>query len=194
MVVKVKSKNELRAHLKDRHMNLDLHNVMLSDEVATILLYNLSGQVVGYQRYNPAFPSAFPGDGKQSNLRDRRYYNYVSEGAIGLFGLESFHLNSPCVFITEGVFDACRLTNRGACAVAMLTNTPSSSMINFLHCLAKPLIAVCDNDAAGKKLRRVGHYHEVVQGAKDLGDCEEDYVDYLLAKYQSGVVVPQNLC
>ena len=183
MLIKVKNKNDLIQHLKDRHMDLTLHNVILSDEVATILLYNLSGEIVGYQRYNPAFPSAFPGDGKQSNLRDRRYYNYVSQGKIGLFGLESFHLNSPCVFITEGVFDACRLTNRGATAVAMLTNTPSSSMKNFLHCLAKPLIAICDNDQAGKKLKSVGHYYEIVQGSKDLGECEESYVDYLLAKY-----------
>jgi hypothetical protein len=183
MIVKVQNANQLKCHLEDRHMNLDLHNVILSDQVATILLYNLSGQLVGYQRYNPSFPSAFPGDGKQSNLRDRRYYNYVSEGKIGLFGLESFHLNSPCVFVTEGVFDACRLTKRGACAVAMLTNTPSSSMKNFLRCLAKPLIAICDNDAAGRKLRSVGHYYETVQEGKDLGECPEDFVDFLLAKY-----------
>jgi hypothetical protein len=182
-LVIVQNANELKAHLRDRHMNLDLHRVVLSDEVATILLYNLSGQVVGYQRYNPAFPSAFLGDGKQSNLRDRRYYNYVSEGKIGLFGLETFYLNSPCVFITEGVFDACRITNRGACAIAMLTNTPSSSMKNFLRCLAKPLIAVCDDDTSGKKLRSVGHYYETVQGGKDLGECPEEFVDFLLQKY-----------
>lgn len=182
-LVKTSSIEEMRDHLVSRHMDLNVHRALLSPEVATILMYNLSGQVVGYQRYNPSFPSAFPGDGRQSSLRDRRYYNYVTKGQIGLFGLESFSLNSPCVFVTEGVFDACRLTKRGVCAIAMLTNTPSSSMKNFLRCLAKPLIAVCDDDAAGRKLRSVGHYYETVQGGKDLGECPEEFVDYLLQKY-----------
>lgn len=184
MIFKAQNAQHLACHLRDRHMNLDLHRVILSDSgIATVLLYNLSGQMVGYQRYNPAFPSAFPGDGKQSNLRDRRYYNYVASGKIGVFGLESFSLDVPCVFVVEGVFDACRLTARGACAVAMLTNTPSSSMKNFLDCLGKPLIAVCDNDPSGRKMRRMGHHHETVQGGKDLGDCSEDFVDHLINKY-----------
>ena len=175
----------MKDHLISRHMNLNRHRVLLSSEVATILMYNLSGQIVGYQRYNPSFPSAFPGDGKQSNMRDRRYYNYVSRGHIGLFGVETFNLNVPCVFITEGVFDACRLTNRGACAFAMLTNNPSTSMRNFLISLGKPIIAVCDDDKSGVKLRKAGHYFETVKGAKDLGECLEEFVDFLLDKYNS---------
>ncbi len=164
-------------------MNLDVHKAILSSEVATILLYNLCGQIVGYQRYNPSFPSAFPGDGKQSNLRDRRYYNYVTKGQIGLFGVETFSLHAPCVFITEGIFDACRLTNKGACAFAMLTNNPSTSMRNFLSSLGKPVVAICDNDTAGIKLQKCGHYFEYVRDAKDLGDSSEEFVEYLLDKY-----------
>jgi hypothetical protein len=182
-VFNVNNKQELEQHLRDRHMDIELHKPIISDQIATFLLYNLSGQIVGYQRYNPAFPSAYPGDGKQSNLRDRRYYNYVSSDKIGLFGLESFHQNVPCVFVVEGVFDACRLTSRGVCAIAMLTNTPSSSMKNFLICLGKPIISICDNDPSGKKLKSVGHYHEIVRDGKDLGDCSEEFVDYILKKY-----------
>jgi hypothetical protein len=182
-VVNVNNKQELEQHLRDRHMDINLHMPIISDQIATFLLYNLSGQIVGYQRYNPAFPSAFAGDGRQSNLRDRRYYNYVSPNKIGLFGLESFHKDVPCVFVVEGVFDACRLTSQGACAIAMLTNTPSSSMKNFLICLSKPLIAICDNDPSGRKLRSIGHYHETVRDGKDLGDCSQDFVDYILKKY-----------
>lgn len=183
MIVKVQSADELKQHLEDRHLNINLHRVIISNEVATILLYNLSGQIIGYQRYNPSFPSTMPGDGKQAVLRDRRYYNYISPGMIGLFGIESYDVNCSCVFVTEGVFDACRLTNRGACAIAMLTNSPSSSMKNFLTCLGKPLIAICDNDKAGMRLRSVGNHFEIVQGGKDLGECSEDYVDYLMNKY-----------
>lgn len=183
-LVKTTSVEELRDHLVSRNVDLNLHKPLLSAEVATFLLYNLSGQVVGYQRYNPSFPSAFPGDGKQSNLRDRRYYNYVTSGQIGVFGLESFNENTKVVFVTEGAFDCCRLTKRGATAVAMLTNNPSSSMRNFLLCLGVPVVAVCDDDAAGVKLRKSGHFFETVQGGKDLGECSEDFVDYLLEKYR----------
>lgn len=182
-LVKTTTVEEMRSHLEDRHVNFEVHKPVLTEELACFFLYNLSGQLVGYQRYNPSFPSAFPGDGKQSNLRDRRYYNYVSPGQMGIFGLESFHLDVPCVFVVEGVFDACRLTNRGACALAMLTNNPSTSMRNFVLSLGKPVIAVCDDDKAGVKMRKVGHYHETVQGSKDLGECPEDFVDFLLKKY-----------
>lgn len=175
--------DQMRQHLMSRFMDIDLHRPAISQHVATFMLYNLSGQIVGYQRYNPSFPSAFPGDGKQSNLRDRRYYNYVTNGQIGIFGIESFHANVSCVFVVEGVFDACRLTQRGACAMAVLTNNPSSSMRNMLMCLGKPVVAVCDDDKSGIKLRKCGHYHETVHQGKDLGDCSEEFVNYLLNKY-----------
>lgn len=184
-LVKTTSVEEMRDHLVSRHMDLNVHRALLSPEVATILMYNLSGQVVGYQRYNPSFPSAFPGDGRQDNLRDRRYYNYVTKGQIGLFGLETFNLDVPCVFITEGIFDACRLTSKGACAFAMLTNNPSTSMRNFLDSLGKPVIAICDDDQAGVKLRKCGHYYETVKGAKDLGECSDEFVEFLLSKYHN---------
>lgn len=181
--IKTTSVKEMKEHLLSRHVNFEVHTPIYNAHVATFLLYNLSGQLVGYQRYNPSFPSAFPGDGKQNNLRDRRYYNYVSSGQIGLFGLESYSYTLPVVFVTEGIFDACRLTKKGACCFAMLTNNPSTSMRNFLLCLGKPIVAICDGDAAGVKLRKVGHYYETVQEGKDLGECSESFVDYLLEKY-----------
>jgi hypothetical protein len=183
-VIKTSSINEMRTHLISRSVDFTLHKPLLSVEVATFLLYNLTGQIVGYQRYNPSFPSAFPGDGKQTNLRDRRYYNYVTSGQIGLFGLESFNERTNVVFVTEGIFDCCRLTKRRATAFAMLTNNPSSSMRNFLMCLGVPVVAVCDNDKSGLKLRTAGHYHEIVSDGKDLGECSEHFVDYLLNKYK----------
>lgn len=182
-VVKPTSSKEMEEHLLSRHVNFNVHSPSYNSEIATFLLYNLSGQIVGYQRYNPSFPSAFPGDGKQSNLRDRRYYNYVSHGQIGLFGLESYSSNAKVIFVTEGIFDACRLTKRGASCFAMLTNNPSSSMRNFLLCLGKPIVAICDGDAAGVKLRKVGHCYETVQDGKDLGECPETFVNFLLEKY-----------
>lgn len=182
-LVKTTTVEEMRSHLKDRCVDLNLHRPVITGEMAFFYLYNLSGQIVGYQRYNPSFPSAYPGDGKQSNLRDRRYYNYVSSGQLGLFGLESYNLDVPCVFVVEGLFDACRLTSRGACAIAMLTNNPSTSMRNFIDSLGKLVVSVCDNDKAGAKMRKVGLVYETVEDAKDLGEASESFVTGLLEKY-----------
>jgi hypothetical protein len=44
----------IKTHLKQRHLDLELHRPILDEElnIATFLLYNLSGQLVGYQQYN----------------------------------------------------------------------------------------------------------------------------------------------
>jgi len=58
----------IKTHLKHRHLDLELHRPILDEElnIATFLLYNLSGQLVGYQQYNPL------GDKKSSipNLKE----------------------------------------------------------------------------------------------------------------------------
>lgn len=173
----------LREHLIERHVNFDVHSPILSEEVATFLLYNLSGKIVGYQRYNPTYPSTSSNEYVRQPLqRDRRYYNYTTDGSIGIFGLETFNLDVPVVFVTEGVFDATRLTKYGCCAFAMLCNNPSSSMRNFLDCLGKPVVSICDNDKAGNKLKLKGHRYEIVP-FKDLGDASEEYVKQLINKY-----------
>jgi hypothetical protein len=45
----------IKTHLKQRHLDLELHRPILDEElnIATFLLYNLSGQLVGYQQYQP---------------------------------------------------------------------------------------------------------------------------------------------
>ena len=172
----------LKQHLIDRGVDFNIHQPILTEDEAYFLLYNLSGQIVGYQKYNPTYPSRGTNN---RQTRDRRYYNYVTSGQIGVFGLESYSLNTRVVFVVEGVFDACRLTRRGVCALAMLTNDPSSSMKNFLLGLGKTLVAICDNDKSGNKLRRAAHYSETVIGAKDLGDSPEEYVSFLIKKYNN---------
>ena len=170
----------LRQHLKERKVNLSLHRPILDEDknIATYLLYNLSGQIVGYQQYNPN------GSKKINNKPEGKYYTYIgNKSSVVLYGLESLSISDGVIYVVEGIYDAMRMTYEGQSAIATLTNSPSKSVVNQLRLLNRPLVAVCDNDAAGRKLAKCGDYVEVVQGARDLSEASDDYVNYLISKY-----------
>ena len=171
------------SHLKSRHLNLELHRPILDEKnsIATFLLYNLSGQIVGYQQYNQN------GDKKKYNSKETgRYYTYKSkyQNTVVLWGTESLYQSNGAIYLTEGIFDAARMTNRGQSALASLANNPPRDYRNYLKLLNRPIIAVCDNDAAGRKLAKYGDYVEYVPSEyKDLGESPESYVSQLIEKY-----------
>lgn len=171
---------DLKEHLKQRHFNLGLHRPFLDEEsgVATFHCWNLSGQLVGYQQYNPR------GDKKVFNDKmGGKYYTYRKLPTVVVWGVESLYQSNGVVYLTEGVFDACRMTNLGCSALATLCNNPPKDYRNWLRMLNRPVVAVCDNDDAGRKLAKFGDYVEVVPDGKDLGEASNAYVKYLLEKY-----------
>lgn len=170
-------------HLKSRHLDLCLHKPLLDFDlsIATFYCWNLSGQLVGYQQYNPQ------GDKKIFNSRlEGKYYTYRNKNipTVTVWGLESLSISSGPIFVAEGIFDACRMTEIGRAALATLCNNPPKDYRNWLFSLCRPIVAICDNDAAGKKLAKFGHYVEIVPGPFDLGDAPYDYVNYLSQKYR----------
>ena len=171
---------DIKTHLKQRHLNLNLHPTIIDEttNTATFLLYNLSGQLTGYQFYNPQGSKTIFQDKLQS-----KYYTYRNKHypTVTLWGIES--LNSPHqpVFLTEGIFDAARMTSLNFSALATLTNNPPKDYINFFLLLNRPIIAVCDNDVAGRKLKKFGHYYETPE--TDLADAPNEYIQYLIKKY-----------
>ena len=174
----------LKQHLIDRHLNLELHRPILDEElnIATFLLYNLSGQLVGYQQYNPS------GNKHIFNSKlEGKYYTYRNKNqpTIAIWGLESYYISSGPIFLTEGIFDACRMTKVGKTAFATLTCSPPKDYRNWLMMLNRPIVVVCDNDAVGRKLAKFGNYVEVVPEGKDLGESSDDYVQYLVNKYDT---------
>lgn len=174
------NKATLRQHLVERHVNLNLHRPVIDEKqgVATFYCWNLAGQMIGYQQYNPN------GLKKKFNSKSEgRYYTYRKAPTVTVWGVESLYLGNGPVFITEGIFDAARLTARGQSALATLANNPPRDYKNWLAMLNRPIVAVCDNDAAGRKLAKFGNYVEVVPSGKDLGECEEDYVSWLIECY-----------
>lgn len=166
-------------HLKDRHLDVDLHRPMVDEveRVATFFLYNLTGQLVGFQQYRPE------GDKKpNNNPLLGKYYTYRKQPTLAVWGVESLFLSPNVVFVCEGLFDAARLTERGFSALAVLSNNPNSDLKNWLTCLNRQVVAVCDNDAAGRKLAKFGDCC-VFTTDKDLGDSDDDFVTNLLKTY-----------
>lgn len=172
----------LEKHLYDRRLDADLHTVWTDADERTIVfpLWNLSGQLVGYQQYRPDVASK-----KINDPRLSRYFTYRNKDAVAVWGLESWSRPGP-LFVTEGVFDASRLTWNGAAAVALVSNDPNSATRAWFRIVRamRPVVAVCDDDAAGRKLAKVGHTAHVVEGG-DMGDQTDKYARELIEEYHS---------
>lgn len=165
-------------HLESRHLDVQLHRPMVDDQerVATFYLWNLSGQLVGYQQYRPE------GEKKPRNSpREGKYFTYKKQPTLGVWGVESLAFGGT-VFLCEGVFDACRLTHRGYSALAVLSNNTGWDLKNWLGCLGRRVVAVCDNDDAGKRLAKFGD-QAVFCTEHDLGDSPEEFVTEVLVRF-----------
>jgi len=171
--------NTIVEHLKGRHIDLNLHRPMIDEDerVATFYLYNQSGCIIGYQQYRPDADKM-----KNNHPKEARYFTYRKQPTLAVWGLESLHLTPHVVFLTEGIFDAARLTERGYSALAALTNNPTKDLRNWLSMLNRKVVAVCDNDAAGRRLAKFGDV-AVFTEDKDLGEADDEFVTELLKKY-----------
>ena len=139
-------------HLKERHLNIDLHKPILDFEsnTCTFILYSFAGVLTGYQQYKPL------SDKKPFNHpKLSRYYTYKSKSIVSVWGLESLIAFSGPIFICEGIFDAARFTEKGIAAIATLCNNPPDDYRNWLDCIPRKKIVICDNDAAGLKLKKI---------------------------------------
>ena len=151
----------MKAHLAERHFDPSRYSGVLidpSEEAVTFLLWNLSGQCVGYQTYRPA------GTKERNNIKgESKYYlmpgeedpNGVRDARkrIAVWGLETY-VPGETLYVTEGVFDAAVLHTLGLPAIAVLANHPKK-LRSWLRTLPNRTVAVVDGDSAGRKLGRV---------------------------------------
>ena len=166
-------------HLKARHLDLKLHRPVIDEanQVVTFWLWSLCGALVGFHQYNP------DGSKKVDNHpRNGKYFTYRKYPAVTVWGVESLQFGGP-VFLAEGLFDAARLTKLKRPALAALSNDPDPGLKNLLKCLNRPVVAICDNDKAGKKLAKFGDWVEVMT-EKDLGDSSDEQVVELLNRWK----------
>lgn len=170
----------IKQHLIERRLNPDEHYCYISeaDRCATFLLWNLSGQLVGYQRYNP------DKDKKKANEEEEsRYYSFVGDETtvsndapkrgkkrIAIWGVHTLSL-SRIVFLSEGIFNAVIPYNLGFSSLGLLTSNPVH-VKNFLTMLNRPKIAVCDGDVAGVKLMKFADYGVVLSKGQDLSSLD----------------------
>lgn len=134
-------------------------------------LWNLSGQLVGYQQYKPFAPKT-----RSNHPKESRYYTYYSKeaglGKTTAWGLETLRRDLP-VFLCEGIFDACRLHKVGLPALALLGSDPVH-LRQWLGLLSQPLISVVQGDRAGKKLAKYGDDAILLPNGHDVGSLDEE--------------------
>jgi hypothetical protein len=154
-------------HLKDRGMDTGRYRINHDAEVACFYLYNLSGQLVGYQQYRPFADKECRNDPKSG-----RYYTHVERGVLAMWGLESFHYRDDVLCLTEGIFNACQLHRYEIPSLALLANDPKQFRA-FLNIIGQTrrLITIADGDRAGNKMRKFGDKNIDMPDGRDL--CDE---------------------
>jgi len=139
-------------------------------------LYNLNGNIVGYQKYNPDYPK----EGGLGYLG--RYFTKVQKGATGhskiaVFGLDTYSIDSKYIFIAEGVFDIIKVHNLNEPGIANLGCSVSPQAKNWYSTLPQIKIVIQDRDDAGTELGAVGDYiYTVPEPYKDLGEMPQEEV------------------
>lgn len=180
----------IKEHLISRGLNPQHSSVRLDEEncIATFLLWNISGNLVGYQQYNPFGTKQLRNDEKHRN--SLKYFTFsgdegdlikCSKKRLAVWGLESTSCHDTAIYLTEGVFDAAKLHALGLPAIAVLANDPKH-LIPWLTALNRTVIAVCDNDAPGARLGSIADVSIIVpEPYHDLGDMPIDAVSALLS-------------
>jgi len=168
----------LQQHLVSRQLDMNLHRVWLDADVATFPLWNLSGQLVGYQQYKPS------ADKKPSNdPRSGRYFTRRRIDVTAVWGLESWSL-SHTLFVCEGIFDAAAFTARGYRALAVCSNDIDRSLKLWFNIIkaSRKIVCICDSDAAGSRLARYGHCaYTFEQG--DAGSACDQHITDIIRRY-----------
>lgn len=181
---------DIITHLKGRGVDPNQTRVIIDEKTEDVyfFLYNLSGQMVGFQKYNPNYLKT--GQTKLDDPRMVKYFTWVTEEgkgkSIGVWGLESTQFGDDYIFITEGIFDAARIHEAGLPAIAVLCNNPSDSLKSWLATLPQKKIVIYDNDAPGRKLMKVGDFSYTVPRDKDVNDLTPEeakvFLDQCLEK------------
>ncbi len=170
------SGDDMESHLKERGIDTSKTEIIIDEESNDVFffLYNLSGQMVGYQKYNPIYDKKGQNSKTLDDPKKTKYYNWVGDEDYGkklaVYGLESYNFNDKYLFITEGIFDIARVHEAGYPGIAVLCNDPTPQLGHWLRTLPQVKIVIYDNDKAGEVLRKFGDCSFSISGGKDLND------------------------
>lgn len=144
--------DKILQHLSSRY--LQAPTISTTEDTVVFPLWNLSGQLVGYQQYKP-FAETKQNPEHQS---ETKYTTYLPTTKVTAYGLEFLNYDDPLLFLVEGVFDAARFHNMGLNCLAVLSCDPKP-LKEWLRLLPFYKVAVCDGDKAGLKLAKYGDLH-----------------------------------
>lgn len=176
------TEKDLTLHLFQRKF-YRFRNVIFGEGVVYFKLWNLSGKLVGFQRYKP-FGEKYSGSKRQKENTKKdnklRYLTYCSEGEIGVYGLETYNPDKP-LLISEGIFDINMFHNIGLSGISVLTNNPEHAR-QFIKLLPNRKIAILDNEPSSFLMRN--YCDDYVLPPKEFTDFNEMSLDrfFLFAK------------
>jgi hypothetical protein len=173
-------------HLSERRLTPELYSNVQLDEaskVATFPLWNLSGQMVGFQQYRPEAPKT-----GLEKRNEQRYFTILSKGfgrtsALSCFGVDLLNPSSRVIFLAEGIFDVSPLHQKGANALAVLANNPKP-LKGWLRSLGYHLVSLCEGDKAGLKLASLAHESVFLPDGQDPADQHNAWFDHLIKEYK----------
>ena len=185
---------DIISHLKERGIDPKLTRVLIDEKTSDsyFFLYNLTGQMVGYQKYNPLM--AKTGQGRLEDPRLARYFIWAGDEGYGkkiaVWGLETLNWTDEFLFITEGIFDCVKIHQAGEPAIAVMCNDPSDSLKSWIKTLPQKRIVIYDNDIPGKKLKKIGDYNFTVPDPyKDLGEMSQEEATRFIKEIKSQVIM-----
>lgn len=168
----------MQEHLRNRWFNPALYRgVWIEPDVSvTVAMWNFSGQMVGYQKYEPGAPRL------HTNQPGTRYFTWFGENKIGVWGLETVDWRGGDLFLTEGIFNASRLHWHGLQAVAVISNNPKH-LRGWMSLLPHRRIAALDGDPAGIKLAKHAHQSVQMPPGEDVGSLSKRQFQELFAPW-----------
>lgn len=183
----------VRQELLNRGLDPDKINVIIDEDsqVATFLLYNMSGQIVGYQTYRPGRPKV--GQGISPEMA--KYFTHVTSAGrskkIAVWGIEHVNPEDSRLYVAEGIFDAIKIVNTGRSAIAILTRNPKF-VKDWFQILNMQIVGMLDNDEPSRSdVKRglweyVDEVHFTPDPYGDLGDMPQQEVNEFLNRIENG--------
>lgn len=169
---------DMEQHLRSRWFDPGRYSgVWIEPGVSvTVAMWNFSGQMVGYQKYQPDAPRL------HDNSVNSRYHTWFGQGLIGCWGMESLDWRSDVVFLVEGIFNASRLHWHKLPALALIANDPKH-LGNWLSMLPHRRIAALDGDAASIKLTKYAHQFIQMPPGEDVSSLSENQFQEFFAPW-----------
>ncbi len=158
-------------HLEDRSFGIGMqadgkyYYVDMENEVVTFPIWNLSGQMLGYQEYKWLKPKT------HGNCpRDQKYYTYLPKQVLGVYGLDQLPENYlGTIYLVEGAWEVIYGGVFGLPCVAVLGNNPKQ-LKNWITSIPNRVVSLCQPDSAGKKLANLSKQPPIYLDG-DLDDC-----------------------